>query len=199
MRARHLGCHFAHSCKPPLNVPTRAAPPQPVAADRSGMVLPEVRLEALPQHLSKGAKLIDLSSGMDYRREHVAQALWANRARLAGAVSGLAPDQELVLADRDNGVADLAALDLGELGFSRLSRLAGGPDSWRAAGLEVVATADLPSQADCIDYLFFVHDRHDDNLEAARRYLAWETNLVAQLGEQETAVFRMPGARADGI
>jgi hypothetical protein len=39
--------------------------------------------------------------------------------------------------------------------------------------------------------LFFVHDRHDGNLESARRYLEWETGLIAQLDEQEHASFRL--------
>ena len=66
--------------------------------------------------------------------------------------------------------------------------------AWRAAGLPVEATPDLPADAACIDYLFFVHDRHDGNKEAARRYLAWETGLVAQLDAQERAAFRLPSA-----
>jgi coenzyme F420-0:L-glutamate ligase/coenzyme F420-1:gamma-L-glutamate ligase len=72
--------------------------------------------------------------------------------------------------------------------------LEGGMAAWRAAGLPLEATPALPSDADCIDYLFFVHDRHDGNKEAARRYLAWETGLVAQLDAQERAAFRLPGA-----
>ena len=43
---------------------------------------------------------------------------------------------------------------------------------WRDAGLPVEASPGVPSDADCIDYLFFVHDRHDGTKEAARRYLA---------------------------
>jgi len=70
--------------------------------------------------------------------------------------------------------------------------LAGGMAAWSAAGLPVEATPELPADADCIDYLFFVHDRHDGNKEAARRYLAWETGLVAQLDAQERAAFRLP-------
>jgi hypothetical protein len=45
--------------------------------------------------------------------------------------------------------------------------------------------------ADCIDYLIFVHDRHDGNRQAARRYLAWETQLVSQLGESELSSYRL--------
>ena len=63
-------------------------------------------------------------------------------------------------------------------------------------GLPVQATPALPADADCIDYLFFVHDRHDGNKEAARRYLAWETGLVAQLDAQERSAFRLPTASA---
>jgi hypothetical protein len=37
-----------------------------------------------------------------------------------------------------------------------------------------------------------VHDRHDGNKEAARRYLAWETGLVAQLDAKEISAFRLP-------
>jgi hypothetical protein len=48
----------------------------------------------------------------------------------------------------------------------------------------------LPSEADCIDFLFFVHDRHDGNLEAARRYLTWELGLLEQIDDQERSVLR---------
>jgi hypothetical protein len=34
-------------------------------------------------------------------------------------------------------------------------------------------------------------DRHDGNLDACRAYLAWETNLVNQMDEQERGVFRL--------
>jgi len=36
-----------------------------------------------------------------------------------------------------------------------------------------------------------VHDRHDGNKAAARRYLAWEQQLVSQLDEHERASFRL--------
>jgi hypothetical protein len=65
------------------------------------------------------------------------------------------------------------------------------PAQWIAAGLPVAATPDLPSDADAIDYLFFVHDRHDGNLDAARRYLAWEMGLLAQLDDAERGEYRL--------
>ena len=92
----------------------------------------------------------------------------------------------------------------GERGLALL--LHGFPElafSWRHqipaladAGYEVVATPDTPADEDCIDYLFFVHDRHDGNMDAARRYLEWETGLIAQLDEQERSVLN-PRAHFD--
>ena len=69
--------------------------------------------------------------------------------------------------------------------------LVGGFAAWRAAGLPVVATPDQPSDAECIDFLFFTHGRHDGNADAARQYLAWETGLLGQLDAQERGVFRL--------
>jgi hypothetical protein len=37
-----------------------------------------------------------------------------------------------------------------------------------------------------------VHDRHDGNLDAARRYLDWELGLIAQCSPDELAGFRIP-------
>ncbi|MDR6422612.1 hypothetical protein J2801_004904 [Paraburkholderia phenoliruptrix] len=61
------------------------------------------------------------------------------------------------------------------------------------AGLPRESSSDLPDR-DCIDYLFFVHDRHERNQEAALRYLAGETRLIAQLDAGEVADFRLDGA-----
>ncbi|HEX7126795.1 MAG TPA: sulfurtransferase, partial [Thermodesulfobacteriota bacterium] len=50
-----------------------------------------------------------------------------------------------------------------------------------------------PDDASAIDYdyLFFVHDRHQGNLEASRRCLVWEMGLVDQMDERERAEFRL--------
>ena len=96
----------------------------------------------------------------------------------------------VLVADR----ADTAALAAGELiGASAraVQWLDGTPEDWRSAGLNVAATPGQPADADCIDYLFFVHDRHDGNAEAARGYIAWEMGLVDQLDEAERGVFRL--------
>jgi hypothetical protein len=55
--------------------------------------------------------------------------------------------------------------------------------------LETISSPTLPADSDCIDFLFFVHDRHDGNKDAARRYLEWETSLIAQLDEDEINLY----------
>lgn len=69
--------------------------------------------------------------------------------------------------------------------------MAGGQAALAAAGAAMEATPDSPSDEEAIDFLLFVHDRHDGNLEASRRYLAWEQGLLAQLDPDERAAFRL--------
>lgn len=92
-------------------------------------------------------------------------------------------------------MAALAAIDLKELGAGAVSVLAGGLAAWAAAAAAapVAATPDQPSREESIDYLFFVHDRHDGNAEAARQYIAWEIGFVHQMDAQERGAFRVMG------
>jgi len=132
---------------------------------------------------------LDLRSSSDFRDGHIDGARWAIRPRLKELK--IRADQEVILMTPDAAPAELAALDLREAGISNLSLCREGSESWRAAGLEIIKTPDFPADKDCIDHLFFVYDRHGGNLEAARQYLAWETNLLKQMDEQEHAAFRI--------
>ena len=145
-----------------------------------------IRLSDLPAAMRSGAVLLDASRGMDYRNAHVEGALWVTRARLDRAV----PPKEVpvIVTGRSRDLLVGVVRDLKAMGYQRVDCARGTPDTWRAAGLTLTQTLDAPSQDDCIDHLFFVHDRHDDNLEASRRYLAWELNLLDQLDPQERSV-----------
>jgi rhodanese-related sulfurtransferase len=134
-------------------------------------------------------QVIDLRPAMTFRQGHIAQALWSIRSRIAAAVKR--GSQMTVLVADEPGVAALAALDLREAGITDIRLLADGLTAWRDAGLSIVATPDHPADADCIDFLFFVHDRHEGNAEAARQYLAWETGLLDLLDAQERGTFRI--------
>jgi hypothetical protein len=127
---------------------------------------------------------------MSYRKAHIDGAVWSIRPRIAAAVRD--PAVPVVLIGDEPGDVALAAMELADAGVGDVRLLAGGHEAARAAGLAVVATPDTPGDAECIDFLFFTHGRHDGNAEAARQYLAWETALVGQLDEQERASFRIP-------
>jgi hypothetical protein len=122
---------------------------------------------------------------MAFHTGHIAGAAWSIRQRI-GALGRAKP---IVLVADEPGVAALAAIDLDEAGCKDVRLLAGGFEAWRAAGLPVEATPNVPPDAECIDFLFFTARRHDNDPEAARQYLTWETGLLAQLDEQERGVF----------
>jgi hypothetical protein len=131
---------------------------------------------------------------MAYRKGHIPRAIWSIRPRIAAAAR--TSSGTTVLSAEEPELAALAALDLGEAGVENVRLLAGNGDiaACRNRGLPIVATPGHPSDVDCIDFLFFTHDRHEGNAAAARQYLAWETGLLDQLDAQERGAFRVgPG------
>ncbi|ANN66078.1 rhodanese-like domain-containing protein [Bordetella bronchialis] len=158
--------------------------------------LPHIAAAELPGALRDGAVLVDVRPGMAYRKGHIAGARWSIRPRLARL--GLPAGARVVLLATDAAVAALAARELAALGITQVRLNMETSDAWRAAGLAIEAGDDVPADEDCIDYLFFVHDRHDGNKAAARQYLAWETNLIHQIDEQERSIFRFPVHRQAG-
>jgi rhodanese-related sulfurtransferase len=139
--------------------------------------------------MAAGACVIDLRASAAFRAGHIGGAEWSIRPRIltSGAAKGGGP---VILAGPREEIG-LAAIDLREAGVNDFRWLEGGPQQWEAGGLSVVADRDNPLDIARIDFLFFVHDRHEGNAEAARRYLAWETGLLAQLDPQERGVFRV--------
>jgi cystathionine beta-lyase len=145
--------------------------------------LPLISVQALADALKDDAvALIDLRSSRAYRKGHIAGARWSIRPLLARALAG--EQRPLVLVADDARLAALAAL---ELPRTDVRLLDGGPDAWRSAGLALQEGADTLPDAQCIDFLFFTHDRHAGNKDAARQYLAWEIGLLAQMSEEEVA------------
>jgi rhodanese-related sulfurtransferase len=157
---------------------------------------PTIATADLAQAQRDGALLLDVRPSMSYRKGHIAGAKWAIRPRLHDVL--IAPDVPVILLAAEASVAALAARELAARGITNIRMNVDTPDAWRAAGLSIESSDDAPADKDCIDYLFFVHDRHDGNKAAARQYLAWETNLIHQIDEQERSIFRFPaGPDAD--
>lgn len=167
------------------------------ASDRSTIVdvagvtptaLPLISPADAAHFVTQGAVLVDVNPGMAYRKAHIEGARWGIRPRPGGL--RLLAGTRVILVCSEPAIAQLAGIDLAEAGMTVVGQLAGAAADWEAAGLRVTATSASPADANCIDYLFFVHDRHDGNLDAARAYLSWETGLMAQMDAQETGVLR---------
>ncbi len=181
-----LGCE-AYVLESGVKAPVSAVLPEKPALP----ALPAIsaaELKNLIEH--KTCTVFDVGPSMGYRKAHIPGSRWSIRSRIARDASGTkAP---IVLAADDAGVARLAATELKDAGFTDVRLLDGGAAAWRTAGYPLAAAADIPTDRECIDYLFFVHDRHAGNRAAMQQYLAWETGLMAQLGAQDKSAFRLP-------
>lgn len=129
-----------------------------------------------------------LGPSMNYRKQHVPGSRWSIRSRI---VKDAANAKEVVLITRDSDVARAAAIDLAEAGITNVRLLEGGLVAWTNAGHTLEASPATPPDNECIDYLFFVHDRHTGNREAMKQYLAWETGLIKQLDAQDKGSFKV--------
>jgi rhodanese-related sulfurtransferase len=132
----------------------------------------------------------DVGPSMAYRKAHIPGSRWSIRTRIARDAEGRQMPVVLIAGDADT--ARLAATELLDAGIRDLRLFEGGAAAWSRAGHDTTSSTDIPADRECIDYLFFVHDRHAGNREAMKQYLAWETGLMAQLGEQDKSVFRLP-------
>lgn len=163
--------------------------PRPEAADPLADLPTITPHELVPLLADDEVRLLDVRPSTAFRKSHIAQARWSIRPRIAAALDG-ATRMVVLLAD-EPGIAALAAVDLREAGVADIRRLTGDVAGWREAGLPIVATPDDPPDADCIDFLFFAHKRHESDADAARQYLAWETGLLDQLDAQELGALRL--------
>ncbi|MEM7250879.1 MAG: rhodanese-like domain-containing protein [Pseudomonadota bacterium] len=143
----------------------------------------------LPRALQNGTRVLDASPSMLFREAHLAPAQWINRAN---ALS-ISPTPSVIVTGPEPTVAALLAIDLIELGVENIQFTPRDIPQWEAAGLDVIRNDGTLPDAECIDYLFFVHDRHSGNLDAARAYLAWETGLIGQLDEDERGALNPHG------
>ncbi|WCM48490.1 cystathionine beta-lyase [Pseudomonas sp. WJP1] len=158
----------------------------PVADGVTYDALPSITAQSLSDALKDNAvALIDLRPSMSYRKAHIAGSRWSIRSLLADEVT--AESRPLVLLADDPRLAAFAAQALPGTQRTQARWLDGGLDAWRTAGFAVQEGANTPPDDQCIDFLFFTHDRHAGNKEAARQYLAWENGLLAQMSADEIA------------
>jgi rhodanese-related sulfurtransferase len=138
------------------------------------------------------AVVIDLDSSLAYRDGHIPGAWFAIRSRVAQALPKLPQAGTLVVTSRDGVLAELAAPELAAIAKRPVRALAGGTETWRAAGHTLAAgeehMADAPSDA-----WYRPYDRQSGAEAAMQAYLAWETGLLDQIERDGDARFRYLG------
>ena len=151
----------------------------------------------LASELGKHCLLVDVRPSMSYRRAHLSGAIWSIRPQLICMLEQLsAKPQNMILLAEDAGVGQLAALECDAWFAQRSSPIdiricTEDPAQWEASGMSIHQSPNQPPDDVCIDYLFFTHDRHEGNLDAARQYLAWELALTGQIDSAERSAFRL--------
>ena len=151
---------------------------------------PLVSPEGAFGRVSNGAILVDASRSQDYRSGHARASIWITRSRVTTLDCRL--NDTIIVTGQEKSLILGVVSDFLELGFTNMFWFEGSPEIWSRAGFEIEQTPDCPTDQECIDFLFFVHDRHDGNMDAARRYLEWETGLLAQLDDQERGILQPP-------
>jgi rhodanese-related sulfurtransferase len=129
--------------------------------------------------------VLDIRGSMQYRKTHLPRSIWAIRPRLQEIIRS-AKESVVIISDDPaltyGAILELTGFDLNihvyELEGVRFPK-----------EFETISSETIPPDIDCIDFLFFVHDRHDGNKDAARRYLEWETSLIAQLDQDEMNLY----------
>ena len=173
------GIEAVHEVKWPHIANSPVAPP-----------IPLIPAEQLHQWLTEGRllHLWDIRSSQRYRDGHIAGSEWMIRPHLMRAAQTFHTGQVIIISDTEEAAA-WAATALGEK--VEVWTLHDGFEAWQKSGYEIVKTPAFPDDADRIDFLFFTHDRHQGNKDAARQYLAWEQGLWARLQPSEQAIFKV--------
>jgi rhodanese-related sulfurtransferase len=155
----------------------------------------QTTLAPLIAPLASNAVILDLRPSAAHEQDRPTGSRWTTRPRVFQTLRHADAHREtpvVLFTDAANhDTALLVARDLHDAGYLDVTGLVDGIDAWEQAGLPVERASSVVPREERIDYLFFVHDRHDGNLDAARAYLEWETGLIAQCEPDELAVFRV--------
>jgi len=168
---------------------------QPQAAYPDAGSFEQVSVSELADTLQHTA-VIDVTSGANYARRHIAGAWFAIRAQLAQALAHIPPARRYVLTCGSSLLARYAAADLRAALDARGQRdaqvrvLAGGNAAWFAAGLPTAA-GDERLATPRTDRYARPYEGTDAPAQAMQAYLDWEFGLVEQLGRDGTHHFKV--------
>ncbi|WP_261554897.1 rhodanese-like domain-containing protein [Frankia tisae] len=178
--------------------PPSALPPGSpvVAAPEPGALIDPA---TLARHLAgegsaAGVTVLDLEFSPLYAAGHIPGAWFAVRSRLAEAFATLdaaldAGTATVVLTSENGVLAGFAAAEARELTEREILVLDGGTAAWRDAGLPL---EDVPTRlaTPATDIPAHAGGSKAGQLAWYRHYLAWETDLVRQISDDDTVSFR---------
>jgi rhodanese-related sulfurtransferase len=120
--------------------------------------------------------LLDVGTSLDFETAHLPRAKWISRGWLDLKLPELYPErtQSIVLTCADGRSSVLAALTMGQLGYSDVVALGGGVRAWSAAGFATEQGAD-GCLVECNDVVLSPSIR--GTKEDMQRYLDWEVRL----------------------
>ena len=169
---------------------------KPACRRRNVLGLDDIDVDTItPQDLSRKpspdgtAVAVDMDLSGKYRDQRLPGAHWGIRPRLGRLAAELPAGKTVVLYSEHETRARLAVADMRAATDAPIAVLAGGREAWVAAGLPTESSGGAPADSERIDFLFFVHDRHDGNEQAMRDYLSWEEQLPAQIDNDGDADF----------
>ena len=153
---------------------------------------PEWPLVRAQEFERAGATVIDFSTSLRFRREHIPGAWWAVRARLAQAREKIGAAKKIVLTSEDGLIARFAAPEAAALWpGAEVKVLEGGNAAWFGAGLPAeVGLARATTTLDDVWYKPYDHENESDYEKHARAYLDWELALVEQIKRDPAIRFK---------
>jgi rhodanese-related sulfurtransferase len=167
------------------------SPHQPRVLGLDAMNVVTIDLEALSRRFDEGrTAAVDFATSRQYGQGHIPGAWFAIRTYLADALAKLPAADTIVFTSPDGALARLAAGDLAGHRGATVMVLAGGTQSWIAAGypLETGATR---MASEPVDVVLLARERGQNREEAMREYLAWEIALVNDMATDDDQRFRV--------
>lgn len=157
------------------------------------LVLEEMDGAAVADGLAAGTlALAETDVSAEYVESRLPGATWGVRPRAQALLDAMADAPKIVLYSMHETRARLIAFDLQAMTDKPIAILSGGRERWGQEGRPIEPTPDGALKAENrIDFLFWVHDRHLGNDQAARDYLAWEEQLPAQIEADGDATYNI--------
>jgi len=147
--------------------------------------------------LNDGAASIVIGSSAEYRTAHPEDAVWAIRPRLDRLPASVLKASRVAVFAENEAVGTLAAADLAEIATGPVVLVDGGIAAWRAAARPFATSPDNPPDEECVDFIFWNHDRHSGTEgaeRAMRAYLQWELDLPGEIEKDGLSGFQLVAA-----